>query len=83
MSNIIRWAEGQPDPDQVELDNFIDTQVEAAEEEERLAAQERDEQAIAEGEARYRVSLLGDEAGIGYANPDCLDSVDDFEGDLD
>lgn len=75
MNKPTRWVEGQPDPDQVEIDNFIDTEAEAA--------RERDEQAIADGEARYRVSLLGDEAGIGYSNPDCLDSSDDFEGDND
>jgi hypothetical protein len=48
---------------------------------ERLESQERDEQAIIDGEARYRESVLADEVGIGYANPDYLDSSDDFEGD--
>lgn len=44
-------------------------------------ARRKDDEAIAEGEARYRESVLADEIGIGYANPDYLDSSEDFEGD--
>jgi hypothetical protein len=49
---------------------------------EELAQRLKDEEAVIEGEARYRESVLGDEGRIGYANPDYLDSSDDFEGDL-
>jgi len=61
-----------------------------------LAQRLKDEEAIAAGEARYHESVLregGDlqddvddfadaEIARGYANPDYLDSSDDFEGDL-
>lgn len=75
MAEPTRWVEGQPDPDQVEIDNFIDAEA--------AAAHERDEQAIVEGEERYYNSIMADEIGIGYANPDYLDSSEDFEGDND
>ena len=78
MNNSIRWPEGQPDPDQVEMDAFAESEIERQEREE---AHDRDEEAIAAGEARYRESLLADEIGIGYANPDYLDSNEDFPGD--
>ncbi len=40
------WREGQPDPDQIKLDTFADSEI-----------------------------------AKGYANPDCLDSNEDFPGD--
>lgn len=47
------WFDGQPDPAQVEMDEYADAQV-------------ANEEAIADGEHRYRESILGDEAGSSW-----------------
>ncbi|MGH7974863.1 MAG: hypothetical protein ACREBR_05010 [bacterium] len=63
------WRKGESDPNQVEIDNFADTEI-----------------AQAECGHYCRVGGVGcevcSEIISGYNNPDCLDSNEDFEGDV-